>query len=104
MGVLAITRIILIDHFLIDYTVLLPQNLRTRLASRFYLIFIHLRRCVGSLKQSKDILDVAVGRRDVHLLQILNHLAFPPLANLTNLAVHKRRPHLVAALTADLTP
>lgn len=104
MGVLAVTGIILIDHFLTNYTVLLPRHLGTRLASRFYLIFIHLSRSIGNLKQSKDILDVAVGRRDVDLLQIFDHLTFPPLANLTNLAVHKGRPHLVAALTTDLTP
>ena len=104
MSILTVRRIILIYHFLTNDTVLLVLDMRKRLACRLYLILIDLSRSVGSLQQGQNILDVTVRWRYVNLLQIFNHLTLPSLANLTNLAVHERRPHLIAAFSTDLTP
>ena len=103
MSILTVRRLILIYHFLTDDTVLLALDMRTRLACRLYLILIHVSGSIGSLQQGQNILDVAVRWRYVNLLQIFNHLTFPSLANLTYLAVHKRRPHLITAFSTDLT-
>lgn len=47
---------------------------------------------------------MAVGRRNEHLLQILNHFILPSLADLANLAVEEGGPYLITTLLADLTP
>lgn len=47
---------------------------------------------------------MTVGRRNEHLLQILDHFILPSLTDLTNLAVEEGRPHLITAFLANLTP
>lgn len=101
MGVLPVACIVLLHQLARHYPVLATLHLRLRLAGRLDLVFEVFRRCVSGCQQSQHVLDVAVGRGNEDLLQILEHLSLPALADLAGLAVHECGSNFVTAFPAD---
>ena len=103
VGIFFVFRVVLLNKFIRNNTILLSLNFRVSFACWFYFVLIDTISSFWSLKKRQYVFDMAIGRWDINFLKIFYNFILSSFTNLTNFTVHKCSSNFITTLLAYLT-